>query len=54
MIVAAAAVGVAVSVSPRERQLLFGSDVEHGLVPDDAPAEARRKRLVVRGQETSA
>ena len=54
MIVAAAAVGVAVSVSPRERQLLFGSDVEHGLVPDDAPAEARRERLVVRGQETSA
>ena len=49
-----AAVGIAVSVSPRERQLLFGADVEHGLVPEDAPSQARRERLVFRGREASA
>ena len=54
MIGAFAAVGIAVSVSPRERQLLFGADVEHGLVPEDAPAQARRDRLVFRGREAAA
>jgi hypothetical protein len=51
MAASAVAVGIAVSVSPRERQLLFGDPVRHGLVPDDAPAEARRQRLVVIGPE---
>ena len=49
MAAAAVAVGIAVSVSPRERQLLFGGPVSHGVMPDDAPAEARRQRLVVVG-----
>jgi alpha-1,6-mannosyltransferase len=49
MAAAAAAVGIAVSASPRERALLFGEPSNHGLVPDDPPAAARRERLVVRG-----
>ncbi len=50
MAAAAIAVLVAVTASPRERALLFGDPVNHGLVPDDPPAAARRERLVVRGQ----
>jgi len=48
MLAAAAAVGLAVSISPRERALVFGGDMAAGLVPDDLPAAARRERLVVR------
>jgi alpha-1,6-mannosyltransferase len=48
MAAAAAAVAFAVTVSPRERALIFGEVVHHGLVPDDAPAQARHDRLVVR------
>ena len=48
MAAAATAVGIAVSVSPRERALLFGPPTAHGLMPDDPPAAARRERLVVR------
>ncbi len=51
MAASAIAVGIAISVSPRERQLLFGGPVRHGLVPDDAPAAARRQRLVVVGPD---
>jgi hypothetical protein len=49
MIASAAAIGLAVSISPRERALVFGGELAHGLVPDDQPAAARRDRLVVRG-----
>jgi hypothetical protein len=47
---ATAAVAFAVTVSPRERALIFGDAVHHGLVPDDAPAQARHDRLVVRAR----
>ena len=53
MFAAAVAVVFAVAVSPRERQLLVGGQVAHGLVPDDAPAAARGARLVVRSPETA-
>jgi alpha-1,6-mannosyltransferase len=48
MFAAAAAVGIAVSISPRERALLFGEPVEHGLVPEGPVATARRDQLVIR------
>ena len=48
MLAAAAAVGLAVSISPRERALVYGGQTAHGLLPDDKPAAARRERLVVR------
>ena len=51
MVAAAAAVGLALSASPRERQLVFGEPTDHGLLPDDAPAAARREMLVVRGPQ---
>jgi hypothetical protein len=53
MFAAAAAVGIAISISPRERALLFGEPVEHGLVPDDPVALARRDQLVIRPLETA-
>ena len=49
MLASAAAIGLAVTVSPRERALVFGGATSHGLMPDDQPAAARRDRLVVRG-----
>ena len=49
MLAAVIAVAIALTVSPRERALLFGDPVEHGLVPEDAPAAARRDLLVIRG-----
>ena len=48
MLASAAAIGLAVSISPRERALVTGGEVAHGLMPDDKPAAARRERLVVR------
>ena len=53
MFAAAAAVGIAISISPRERALLFGEPVEHGLVPEDPVALARRDQLVIRPLETA-
>jgi hypothetical protein len=47
MAASAAAVGIAVTASPRERALLFGGPTAHGLMPDDQPAAARRARLVM-------
>lgn len=47
MVASAAAVAIAVSISPRERQLLFGEPSAHGLVPEDAVSAARRDLLVV-------
>jgi alpha-1,6-mannosyltransferase len=51
MALAAVAVVFVVWVSPRERRLLVGGDVTRGLTPEDAPAEARVARLVVRAPE---
>ena len=48
MLASAAAIGIAVTISPRERALVFGGEMAHGLMPDDQPAAARRERLVVR------
>jgi hypothetical protein len=48
MLASAAAIGLAVTISPRERALVFGGEVAHGLLPEDQPAAARRERLVVR------
>jgi hypothetical protein len=48
MLAAAAAIVLAVTISPRERALVFGGEVAHGLLPEDQPAAARRDRLVVR------
>jgi hypothetical protein len=53
MAAAAAAVAFAVSVSPRERALIFGDADTHGLVPEDAPAQARLERLVVRAKASA-
>ncbi len=49
LLLAVGAVGAAVSASPRERALLFGEPVDHGLMPEDAPSRARWEQLVVRG-----
>jgi hypothetical protein len=49
LLLAVGAVGVAVSASPRERALLFGEPVDHGLMPEDAPSRARLDQLVMRG-----
>ena len=48
MVAAAVAIGVALTASPRERALVFGEPAAHGLVPDDAPAAARRDMLVIK------
>jgi alpha-1,6-mannosyltransferase len=53
MLASAAAIGLAVTISPRERALVFGGEVAHGLMPDDKPAAARRERLVVRDPSTA-
>ena len=46
-----AAIGAVVAVmlfSRRERSLIVGDTVAHGLIPEDAPARARHESLVVR------
>ncbi len=53
MLAALAAVALAISVSPRERALVFGDPVAHGIIPEDAPARARGERLVVRSLESA-
>jgi hypothetical protein len=47
MVASAAAVGLALTASPRERALVFGEPASHGLIPEDAPAQARRRMLVI-------
>ena len=47
MVAAAAVVGLALTASPRERALVFGEPASHGLMPDDGPAEVRRRMLVI-------
>jgi len=48
MLSAAAAVVIAITVSPRERALLFGEPVAGGLMPEDLPALSRRSQLIMR------
>ena len=47
MLAAAACVLIAVTASPRERRLILGGPVSHGLLPEDAPSTARAQQLVV-------
>lgn len=49
VLAAAAAVALAISVSPRERALFFGEPASHGLMPEDRPSMARYEQLVIRG-----
>ncbi len=48
MLVTVAVVVLAVVTSGRERSLLLGDQVSHGLLPEDRPARARYDALVVR------
>lgn len=48
IVTAVAIVGVILLASPRERQLVLGDPVSHGIVPLDRPARARADRLIVR------
>ena len=49
VLVAIAAVAVVLLASPRERELVMGDQYAEGLTPDDAPALARSRQLVVVG-----
>ncbi len=46
-------VGLVLLVSPRERRLVFGSPLSHGLAPQDPPAQARATDSVFRGRITA-
>jgi hypothetical protein len=48
MVVTLVVVAVAVLASRRERQLILGDPVSHGLLPQDAPARARYDSSIVR------
>jgi hypothetical protein len=48
ILTAALIVGIILLASPRERQLVLGEPVSHGIMPLDRPAQARAERLVVR------
>ncbi|MFM8239699.1 MAG: polyprenol phosphomannose-dependent alpha 1,6 mannosyltransferase MptB [Actinomycetota bacterium] len=50
ILAAFAVVGLVLLVSPRERRLVLGGPLSHGLLPTDAPAEARAKQSVFRGR----
>lgn len=43
-------VGLVLVVSPRERRLVLGRPLSHGLLPDDPPEQARAQRAVFRGR----
>ena len=48
MFAAAATIVLVVLASPRERNLVLGSQFGHGIVPEDAPSRARAAQVVVR------
>ena len=43
-------VGLVLLASPRERRLILGGPLSHGLVPADAPARARAQQSIFRGR----
>jgi len=49
MLFALGAVAFVALTSPRERELVVGSQFSHGLAPADDPARARARQLVVQG-----
>ena len=49
MLFAAGAIAFVALASPRERELVLGTQYSHGLTPDDAPAQARSRQLIVVG-----
>jgi hypothetical protein len=51
MVFAAGAIAFVALASPRERELVLGSQYAHGLTPDDLPAKARSRQLVFVGPE---
>ena len=50
ILAAFAVVGLVLLVSPRERRLVLGGPLSRGLLPTNAPAEARAKQSVFRGR----
>ena len=50
IVAAFAIVGLVLLVSPRERRLVLGRPMDHGLVPDDPQAQARADDSVFRGR----
>jgi hypothetical protein len=52
MLFAAGAIAFVALASPRERELVLGKQFARGLMPDDAPARARARQLVVTGPVT--
>ncbi|MEZ5115552.1 MAG: polyprenol phosphomannose-dependent alpha 1,6 mannosyltransferase MptB [Candidatus Nanopelagicales bacterium] len=49
IVAAFAIVGVVLLASPRERRLVLGEAVSHGLHPEDPPGEARARQMLVSG-----
>ncbi|MEK9665109.1 MAG: polyprenol phosphomannose-dependent alpha 1,6 mannosyltransferase MptB [Candidatus Nanopelagicales bacterium] len=43
-------VGLVLLVSPRERKLVLGGPLSHGLLPDDLPQQARAQQALFRGR----
>jgi len=43
-------VGLVLLVSPRERRLVLGGPLSHGLQPDDLPEQARAQQALFRGK----
>ncbi len=54
ILVAIVIVAVILLASPRERQLVLGEPLSHGLLPDDPPARARADRLVIVGPQSQS
>lgn len=51
MLLTLAVVAIAVFASRRERSLVLGDPVSHGLLPEDRPAQARYDSLITRGPQ---
>jgi len=43
-------VGLVLLISPRERHLVLGTPLSHGLLPEDLPEQARAQQAVFRGR----
>lgn len=51
MLVVAAVLALLLAASPRERRLVLGEQEDAGIMPDDAPARARRRMLTMQRKE---